>query len=66
VNVPPAQYVRFYFRGETGSALAHLATVVAEAAATGHRLQTETVWITPLSLRPETATHIAECRVKIE
>jgi hypothetical protein len=66
VNVPPAKFVRFYFRGETENALAHLATVAAEAEAAGHRLRSETVWITPLSLRPETATHIAEYRVEIE
>jgi predicted esterase len=66
VNVPPARYVRFYFRGETKDALAHLATVAAEAEATGLRLRSETVWITSLSLRPETATHIAEYRVEIK
>lgn len=66
VEVPPAKYVRFYFRGETEKALAHLTTVVAEAEAAGHRLRSETVWITPLSLRYGTATHIAEFRIQIE
>lgn len=66
VDLPPAKYVRFYFRGETEKALAHLATVAAEAEAAGHRLRSETVWIIPLSLRPETATHIAEYRLEIE
>jgi pimeloyl-ACP methyl ester carboxylesterase len=66
IEVPAAKYLRFYFRGETEKALAHLATVVAEAEAAGHRLRSESVWITPLSLRPGTATHIAEYRIQIE
>jgi predicted esterase len=66
VTVPPARFVSFYFRGESIKALAHLAIVAREAAAAGHQLQPGTVWITPLSLRPETATHVAEYRVEIE
>ncbi|HUJ43460.1 MAG TPA: hypothetical protein VLW52_07630 [Opitutaceae bacterium] len=66
VDVHPAQYVRFYFRGVTEQALVHLAAVVTEAETAGHRLESEFVWITPLSLRPGTATHIAEYRIKIE
>ena len=66
VALPAARYVRFYFRGPTQHALEHLATVMAEATAAGHRLRAETVWITPLSLWRESPTAIAECRVETE
>ena len=62
---PAAQYVRFYFRGNTPEALAHLAKVTAEVEATGRHLADE-LWITPLTLWPETATCIAEYRVEIK
>ncbi len=61
---PGAQYVRFYYRGTTQQALAHLTAITPEIEAAGHRLAHE-LWITPLSLWPETATAIAEYRVEI-
>jgi len=65
VSVPAAIYVRFYFRGTTADALAHLAVVAREAEAAGHHLATGTVWITPLTLWPDAATTIAEYRMAI-
>jgi hypothetical protein len=66
VDRPPRRYARFFFRGETDRALAHLAAVAAEAQAAGHRLRPGVAWIIPLSLRPGTATHIAEYRIEID
>jgi hypothetical protein len=61
---PSTRYLRFYFRGETRQALAHLARITREVEAAGHRLSQE-VWITPLSLWPDTATYVAEYRVEL-
>ena len=60
-----AQYVRFYYRGETPQALAHLAAITAEVEAAGHHLSDE-LWIIPLTLWPETAGYIAEYRIEIK
>ena len=62
---PATQCVRFYFRGETRQALAHLASLKAEVGAAGLHLSEE-VWITPLSLWRETAGYIAEYRMEIK
>ena len=66
VDRPPRKFARFFFRGETDRALAHLAAVAAEAQAAGHRLRPGIAWIIPLSLRPGTATHIAEYRIEVD
>ncbi len=63
--VPPARYVRFYFRGTTAKALAHLADVAAEIEAADNHLS-EAIWITPLTLWPETETYVAEYRVQLK
>jgi hypothetical protein len=63
--VPPARYVRFYFRGPTAKALAHLTEIAAEVEAAGHHLA-DAIWITPLTIRPETETSVAEYRVQLQ
>jgi predicted esterase len=62
---PASRSVRFYFRGPTKDALAHLAEVTTEARSAGHRVAEE-VWITPLSLWFDTPSYIAEYRVRIK
>ena len=63
--LPSAGYVRFFFRGSTEKALAHLADISAEVEAAGHHLS-DTVWITPLTLWPEAPTSVAEYRVQLK
>ncbi len=63
--LPPARYVRFYFRGKPDGALEHLATVKAEVVAAGHHLQSDTVWIIPLSIWRESPSGIAEYRLEL-
>ena len=65
ITRPAAQYVRFYLRGDTKSAQAHLAQIAAEVEGAGHHLSDE-LWITPLTLWPETPTAIAEYRVAVK
>ncbi len=64
IEQPGAQFVRFYCRGTTQQALAHLAGITAEIEAAGHHLSNE-LWITPLTLWPETPGAIAEYRVRL-
>lgn len=63
--LPSAGYVRFFFRGSTEKALAHLADISAEVEAAGHHLS-DTVWVTPLTLRPDSPTSVAEYRVQLK
>jgi pimeloyl-ACP methyl ester carboxylesterase len=63
--LPSAQYVRFYGRGKTEKALAHVVKISAEVEAAGHRLS-GTVWITPLTIWQESATYVAEYRVELK
>jgi len=63
--LPSAGYVRFYFRGKMENALAHLADISAEVEAAGHHLS-DTVWITPLTIWPDSATSVAEYRVQLK
>jgi hypothetical protein len=65
VTLPAAKFVRFYFRGETQAALAHLEKLTAEVETAGHHL-TDELWITPLTLWPDTATGVAEYRVGVK
>jgi pimeloyl-ACP methyl ester carboxylesterase len=65
IDRPAAQYVRFYYRGVTKEALAYLAKITPEVQSAGHHLSDE-VWITPLTLWPETASYIAEYSVAIK
>ncbi len=64
VAVPAARYIRWYFRGETPKALEHAARVAAEAHDHGPAT-TAVVWITPMSLWPETPSYLAEYRIEI-
>jgi hypothetical protein len=57
--------VRFYGRGKTEKALAHVVKISAEVEAAGHRLS-GTVWITPLTIWQESATYVAEYRVELK
>ena len=63
--LPSANYVRFYFRGTTQTAIAHLAEITGEVEAAGHHLS-DAVWIVPLTLWQETATGVAEYRVQLK
>jgi hypothetical protein len=63
--LPPANYVRFYFRGATPQAIAHLTEIKGEVEAAGHHLS-DAVWITPLTLWQDTATGVAEYRVQLK
>jgi hypothetical protein len=65
LTLPAGRSLRFYFRGPTNDALAHLAKVTAEATGTGLRLRNE-VWITPLSLWLDTPNYLAEYRIPID
>jgi len=47
------------------NALAHLADISAEVEAAGHHLS-DTVWITPLTIWPDSATSVAEYRVQLK
>jgi pimeloyl-ACP methyl ester carboxylesterase len=63
--LPAGRSLRFYFRGPTNDALAHLARVMAEATNAGLRPRNE-VWITPLSLWLNTPGYLAEYRIRID
>ncbi|HEY4301393.1 MAG TPA: hypothetical protein VGM73_10990 [Candidatus Didemnitutus sp.] len=63
--IPATRALRFYFRGPTSDALAHLARVTSEAEAAGHHVRSD-VWITPLSLWPDTPGYVAEYRVEVD
>jgi len=62
---PAASCVRFYFRGETKLALAHVDRLTAEIEAAGLHPSGE-LWITPLSLWWDTASSIAEYRIGLK
>ncbi|HVU16499.1 MAG TPA: hypothetical protein VHD32_06225 [Candidatus Didemnitutus sp.] len=65
VSMPARRTLRFYFRGPTTDALAHLAKVVSEARSAGQHPQGD-IWITPLSLWFDTPGYIAEYRVDLD
>lgn len=58
--------LRFYFRGPTKDALAHLARVAAEAQAAGYRFHNDEIWVTPLSLWYDAPGYVAEYRVELD
>lgn len=60
---PGARFVRFYFKGPTEAAFAHLAAVKAEAASAGHALSGG-VWYIPMSLWQGSPGAIAEYRIR--
>jgi len=62
---PAAKYLRFYFRGTTAAALAHLPQITAEAEKAGHHLSEE-IWVTTLTLWPGTPTTVAEYRITLK
>lgn len=62
---PGGHSLRFYFRGPTNDALAHVAQVMAEARAAGHHPRDE-VWLTPLSLWSDTPNYLSEIRVPLD
>ena len=64
VVLPAARYIRFFFRGPAAKALAHVASLAPAVEASGQHL-TDTVWVTPLTLRPDTPTSVAEYRVQV-
>ena len=62
---PAGRYLRFYFRGNTEQALAHLAVISPEVEAAGQHLA-GSVWISTLTLWPETPTSVAEYLVPLK
>jgi len=62
--LPAARYLRFYFRGPTDKAVAHTASLTSAAAASGQQT-TDIVWVTPITLWPDTADYVAEYRVQL-
>ncbi len=63
--VPAGRYVRFYFRGPTEKGLAHVADIAAAVEATGQQLA-GTVWVTPITLRPDIPSYVAEYRAELK
>jgi hypothetical protein len=57
--------VRFYFRGDSKQALAHLKEIAGEIKATG-RIMSDKVWVTPLSLWRDSPNYLAEYWVELK